>query len=526
MTQATAEIDTERPDLPPAGDPPSLQWIEDEFPDSGMMADGIRSLARAAYQAPPEHRRTAFHLSAREAAGHAGTANIPIVRIVDLFAAVAERNGLAAELGQDGLQFVLAQAVARSDMGDRQGGAGSGSLAGLEPPPPLEPDPAWQTPPGANLPPPQPLFRPVPIDLVHVGDEPQWLVGGLVPARGLVAMIGPPKCGKSYLTTDMLFSVARGEPYAGRDVLQGPVVYLTGEGVQGFKRRLITMRRHYKAEGKGFDFFMVDNVPDLGSERTNLPAMLAEIDEFLERYDIDQPRAIALDTLARCMGEGDESSARDMGRFIIRCGEIERHYGCVVVVVHHMGKDATRGARGSNALNGAADVTITVDKGEAFSTARVDEMKDGPEGQEWRFHLLPYQPGEDEIELEKRNTLDPPATVAQQSTCIVELLSEISGAQQSATVKERMPRGVAGDLLKIIRLAIEETGQTNPPDTTLVPRNVRAASRENLKNYCKIKDWNDPEGKPHSFRTLLGRHLSGLRGGEHIGYSADWIWLT
>jgi hypothetical protein len=56
------------------------------------------------------------------------------------------------------------------------------------------------------------------------------------------------------------------------------VVYLTGEGVQGFKRRLIAMRRHYAVEGKGIDFFMVENVLDLGSERTNLAAMLAEID--------------------------------------------------------------------------------------------------------------------------------------------------------------------------------------------------------------------------------------------------------
>ncbi|HEY5127575.1 MAG TPA: AAA family ATPase [Bradyrhizobium sp.] len=347
MTQATAEIDTERPDLPPAGDPPSLQWIEDEFAESGALAVGIRSLARAACRAAPENRRKAFELSAREAAGYAASAGIPIARIADLFAAVAERNGLAAELGPDDLQSVLADAIARSDQaGDRQGVAGPDDMAGLElAPPPAEPDPAWQTPPGANLPPPQPLFRPVPIDLVQIGNEPQWLVAGLIPARGLVAIIGPPKCGKSYLTTDMLFHVARGEPYAGRAVLPGPVIYLTGEGVQGFKRRLIAMRRHYGVEGKGTEFFMVPNVPDLGSDQTNLAAMLAELDEFLERYEIETPRAIALDTLARCMGAGDESSARDMGRFITRCGEIERHYGCAVVVVHHMGKDASRGAR-------------------------------------------------------------------------------------------------------------------------------------------------------------------------------------
>jgi hypothetical protein len=36
------------------------------------------------------------------------------------------------------------------------------------------------------------------------------------------------------------------------------------------------------------------------------------------------------------------------------------------MVVHHMGKDTNRGARGSNALNGAADVTMFVEKSEAY----------------------------------------------------------------------------------------------------------------------------------------------------------------
>jgi hypothetical protein len=498
MTQATAEIDTERPDLPPAGDPPSLQWIEDEFAESGALAVGIRSLARAACRAAPENRRKAFELSAREAAGYAARAGIPIARIADLFAAVAERNGLAAELGPDDLQAVLADAIARSDQaGDRQGAAGPEDMAGLEPaPPPADDDPGPEFPPGAGLPPPRPLFRPVPIDLVQIGGEPQWLVAGLIPARGLAAIIGPPKCGKSFLTTDMLFSVARGEPYAGRDVLQGPVIYLTGEGVQGFKRRLIAMRRHYAAEGKGTDFFMVENVPDLGSDQTNLAAMLAELDEFLERYEIETPRAIALDTLARCMGAGDESSARDMGRFITRCGEIERHYGCAVVVVHHMGKDASRGARGSNALNGAADVTIAVEKSESYSTVRVDEMKDGPEGQEWRFRLAPYQLDETASEA-----------TAEPSTCVVELLSQPGAPQRADSKKDRAPpSGLAGDLLLVIRRAVDELGEINGGGA-VVPKGVRAVSRDNLKRYCKIMAWQDPEGKPDSFRGMLSRHL-------------------
>jgi len=241
-----------------------------------------------------------------------------------------------------------------------------------------------------------PRFTPIGIDDVHVSAEPAWLINRLVPARGLLCVVGSPKSGKSFLTTDMLCSVARGAPYAGRSVVQGPVIYLTGEGVSGFKRRLVAMRRHLGIEGQSVPFFMIENVQDLGSQRTDLPVLLAELDRFITDQGIAAPRAIALDTLARCMGEGDENAARDMGRFVARCGSIERHFGCVVVVVHHVGKDPGRGSRGSNALNGASDVTMVVEKADGYSRVRIDEMKDGPEGQEWRFRLEPFQLADDD----------------------------------------------------------------------------------------------------------------------------------
>jgi hypothetical protein len=363
----------------------------------------------------------------------------------------------------------------------------------------------------------RPRFVPVAIDDVAISAEPAWLIDGLLPARGLACIVGPPKSGKSFLTSDMLCSVARGAPYAGRETLPGPVIYLTGEGVSGFKRRLVAMRQHLGIEGQGVPFFMIENVPDLGSETTDLPQLLAELDAFLVHACPGGPRAIALDTLARCMGEADENSARDMGRFVNRCAAIERHFQCVVVVVHHVGKDPTRGGRGSNSLNGAADVTMLVEKTEAFSTVRVEEMKDGREGQEWRFRLAPYVLSE---------TSDTPSeTCAEVSTCVVELLSEPSTSKPRETKKPRAPKGVTGDLLKVIRRAIEESGERNV-DSLSVPNNVRAVSRANLKRYCTTMDWQDPAGKPDAFRSMLSKNLSALRSMEMIGFDREWTWLT
>jgi len=361
--------------------------------------------------------------------------------------------------------------------------------------------------------PPQPTsrFTPVAIDDVQASAGPVWLVSRLLPARGLACIVGPPKSGKSYMTTDMLFTAARGAPYADHATLAGPVFYLTGEGVMGFKRRLIAMRRHYKVEGQGVPFFMIENVPDLGSEQSDVGELLRELGQFIQEHNLQQPVAVVLDTLARCMGEGDENSARDMCRFVNRCAIIERHFECVVVVVHHTGKDSNRGARGSNALNGASDVTITVEKGEAYSTARVDEMKDGPEGREWRFRLVPYDLGE---------TFATPAETSTETTsCVVELLSKPTLSKQAETKTRKPPKGVNGDLLKVIRRAIEDSGETNA-------NHVRAVSRANLKNYCRTMDWQDIDGEPDSFRAALSRGQSTLRDAGWIGFDREWTWLV
>jgi hypothetical protein len=303
-------------------------------------------------------------------------------------------------------------------------------------------------------------------------------------------------------------------PYAGRAVLQGPAFYLTGEGVSGFKRRAIALRRHHGVEGQGVPFFMIEEVPDLGSEATNVHQLLAVLDRFIADRGLPPPRAIALDTLARCMGNGDENTAKDMGRFVDRCGIIERHYRCLVVPIHHMGKDPARKGRGSNSLNGGSDVTWEVEKLNGYSRVKIEEMKDGPEGATWTFRLLPVEIGNPSATFEGSETM----------TCVVEIMSEPALAQQSATKPKHPPRGVNGDLLKVIRRALDEAGQINAAGGS-TPNNVRAVSIDDLRNYCRTMDWQQ-EGKPNAFRAALSRGLSSLRSIEQIGMERGWVWVT
>jgi hypothetical protein len=360
-----------------------------------------------------------------------------------------------------------------------------------------------------DIPPKARRFCPTMLDDVQPPVGPTCLIDGLLPIRGLAFVVGLPKSGKSYFTQYMMASVARGVPYGGRAVVGGTVVYITGEGVTGFKLRVVVMREHLQLDGQGVPFGLIEQMPDLGSDETDLSALLADLDRFIKAHNLPPVRAVVLDTMARCMGGGDENSAKDMGRFINRCGEIERHFECCVVVVHHLGKNPHAGGRGSNAQNGAADVTIEIVKSKGYSTATVVEMKDGPEGQQWRFRLKPRDGS--------ATFADPPAT----TVCVLEMMSDPSTPQLSATNSERAPKGVAGELMKVIERAIKEAGETVPD----LGGEVRGVSRSNLRKYCATMKFQAGR-KASSQRAIITNKLKALRAAGRYDYNKDWLWPT
>ena len=80
----------------------------------------------------------------------------------------------------------------------------------------------------------------VPFHEIEVGKTSPYLVKGLIPREGLIVVWGPPKCGKSFWTFDVVMHIALGWAYRGRRIKQGPVVYIACEGAHGFRARVVT----------------------------------------------------------------------------------------------------------------------------------------------------------------------------------------------------------------------------------------------------------------------------------------------
>jgi hypothetical protein len=66
------------------------------------------------------------------------------------------------------------------------------------------------------------------------------------------------------------------------------------------------------------------------------------------------------------------------------------------MIVHHEGKDATRGARGHSSLRAAVDTEISLKADGQFKTAKVEKQRDGETGVQFAYTLQPVQLGVDE----------------------------------------------------------------------------------------------------------------------------------
>lgn len=100
-------------------------------------------------------------------------------------------------------------------------------------------------------------------------------------------------------------------------------------------------------------------------------------------------RLIVVDTLNRAMAGGNENSPEDMGAFIAACDALAKELNCLVLVIHHSGKDQSRGMRGHSSLLGAVDTEIAITDG----AAEVKKQRDGPEGERFGFTLQAVELG-------------------------------------------------------------------------------------------------------------------------------------
>lgn len=214
------------------------------------------------------------------------------------------------------------------------------------------------------------------------------LVAGFLPQGGLCCIYGESGCGKSFLVTDAALHVAQGWEWHGRRVKTAGVVYVAAEGAAGMMKRIVAFRQVRDVDiDSGTPFALVPTSLDLrGNE--DLRPLIDTINRAAEGWDVPVG-LVVIDTLSRVMAGGDENSPTDMGALVANLEKIRAETAACVCIIHHSGKDATRGARGHSLLRAALDTEISVirDPATRIATATVTKQRDGEDGQAFSFQL-------------------------------------------------------------------------------------------------------------------------------------------
>lgn len=210
--------------------------------------------------------------------------------------------------------------------------------------------------------------------------SPPWLIKDLVPQADLVVLFGASGAGKSFVALDMGAAIARGVEWRGKRVRKGRVVIIAAEGGGGFAKRLQAYCQKHGIDADDLDIGIINATPSL-MDRDDMSELVAAI------VAAGGADLCIMDTFAQMTAGADENSAGEMGRALAHAKALKVATGATVMIVHHTGKDSTRGARGSTAIRGAADAEIEVAKLDTGRVIRTTKQKDADDGGEWGFAL-------------------------------------------------------------------------------------------------------------------------------------------
>ena len=233
----------------------------------------------------------------------------------------------------------------------------------------------------------KPRLRLLSLEDVEAQPDPTWLIEGLLPEHCLAVVCGPAKSFKTFLVLSMALHIAAGKPWSGRDVEQGGVVYICGEGAGGLKLRIPAARAKFGIPANIPFWVLPASVP------LNNPDAVDGLVKMIRDTAGDTPvKLVVIDTLARAMPGVDENSAGEVGRVVAACDRLKDMLNCTVLPVHHTGKDKDKGMRGSSALDGAVDTLLSVSRDRNVPGANVVQLstvyqKEGEEGDPLYFGM-------------------------------------------------------------------------------------------------------------------------------------------
>lgn len=323
----------------------------------------------------------------------------------------------------------------------------------------------------------------------------RWRVRNVLPAEGLAAIFGPSGSGKSFLTLDLLASVAAGRGWFGHRVTACPVVYVALEGAGGLAQRVQAYRVQHGSLPAAFRFIAGEPF------RLLEPADVAALADAV-RAAGGTDGIVCLDTLAQATPGADENAAQDMTRAIAAAQKLQAALGGLVLLVHHTGKDATKGLRGHSSLHAALDAAIETQREGDHRAWGVLKSKDGADDVVRQFRL-------DVVELGHDADGEPV------TSCVVQPQQAAGDAVRTTRLPQGGNQRIVWDALGELLRKSADFGQAGAPPTRPCIRLDDAVAACHGRLACATD--RQAERTRQAFTGLVARGLLNLQDG--------WLWL-
>lgn len=326
-----------------------------------------------------------------------------------------------------------------------------------------------------------------------------WLVSGVVPAQGLACIYGASGSGKSFLALDLCAAVAEGEKWFGHRITSVPVVYLALEGEYGFRQRV----KAWKV-----------------NQGRDLPAALKFILHPLDLRKPDDLAALAdavmtagvgggllvIDTLNRASGGADENSGKDMGEIIDAAKALQSRLGGTVLLIHHTGKDQSKGLRGHSSLYAALDSALEVRRDGDGRKWSIAKSKDEGDTAAYSFRLDVV-----EVDIDEHGDAITSCAVVPEDR-----KAEIHRVLPPKSGNQRVVWNALGEILR-------QAGGARPrnaPDTLPIGRS--AITLESAIDAIRERLACEPKRKTERARQAL----TGLQAKGLIGIDGGYVWAV
>ena len=332
----------------------------------------------------------------------------------------------------------------------------------------------------------------IPLDHIEAVLHRPYLVKNWLDLGNFSVDYGESNVGKTFLVLDLALHIAAGIQWHGARVSDPrQVPCIVNEGRRGVTDRLDAIWRE---------------MPDLARAAVGQFSLLSVTMDFCARGDAmaliemvrnlpAKPGLIIIDALARTIGAGDENTGQDIGAFIASVDAIRAATGAQVMVIHHSGKDTSRGARGHSSLRAAADTGIGLTRAGLTITAEAHKQRDMPGGKAFACTLRGVHLGDDQG--------GEPIT-----SCVVQP-SDAPARRRGPKVTGPKVAGQALVALQALGEALSQYGQTMA-DTARFPGNRQCLALGQWREWCDRMALTRP-GMPKSpevrCKRLTGREF-------------------